>query len=75
MTHGPLRTVTGVSERGAEPSCLVLRDATGVYDLQGPVAARLRPERKVSLRGHVVRGVASHCMDGTPFAVTAVVHH
>jgi hypothetical protein len=38
----------------------------------GPLAQRLRPEQSVVLRGRVVTGVASHCMDGTPFEVKAI---
>lgn len=72
VSHGRLIQVKGTLERGAEPSCLVLRTATGSYDLMGPVAQRLQPDHPIVLLGRVVTGVASHCMDGTPFEVTAI---
>ncbi|MFL6136233.1 MAG: hypothetical protein ACJ74O_00320 [Frankiaceae bacterium] len=65
-------TVTGTVEQGAEPSCLILRATTGQYELQGPLAARLGTGEQVTVTGHVVRDVMSHCMQGQPFAVTAV---
>jgi hypothetical protein len=72
VSHGRVIHLKGVVERGAEPSCLVLRTAHGAYDLMGPVAQRLPPERTIVVVGRVVTGVASHCMDGTPFEVKAI---
>jgi hypothetical protein len=69
---GKVIQVKGMLERGAEPSCVVLRTTRGAYDLMGPVAQRLRPDHEIVLLGRVVVGVASHCMDGTPFEVTAI---
>jgi len=70
---GPL-TVTGSVEAGVEPSCLILKGKTGgSYELMGPLARQLRPEQTVRVTGHVVTGVASHCMQGRPFEITAIV--
>jgi hypothetical protein len=72
VTTSKPMTLTGVLERGAEPSCLILKAGRSSYELQGPLAARLRVNAHVRLVGHTVSGVASHCMQGTPFVVTSV---
>lgn len=65
-------TATGVVLQGAEPSCLVLRTAHGELLLQGEPAAALHAGQRVTVRGHVIHGILTHCMQGTPFEVTHV---
>lgn len=66
-------TVTGVIQRGAEPSCLLVDGPHGQLLLVGDRLAKLRVGERVTVTGHVVTGIATHCMQGTPFEVTSVV--
>jgi hypothetical protein len=66
----PEQTITGQVEAGVERGCLVLRDATGTYQLLGGDPTVVYPGANVSLTGHVVTGVMSYCMQGKPFQIT-----
>jgi hypothetical protein len=64
------QTITGQVEAGVERGCLILRDATGTYQLLGGDPTIVYPGASVSLTGHVVTGVMSYCMQGKPFQIT-----
>ena len=66
----PDQTVVGQVEPGVEPGCLILRDTTGTYELLGGDPTIVYAGSNVSLTGHVVTGVMSHCMQGKPFQIT-----
>jgi hypothetical protein len=63
-------TVSGQVEAGVEANCLMLRTPTQLYQLMGGDRNVLKVGNKVEVRGHVVKGVMSYCMQGTPFEVT-----
>jgi hypothetical protein len=62
-------TLRGQVETGAEAACLMLRSDGHVYQLMGGDQNILKPENTVIVRGRVVTGVMSHCMQGQPFQV------
>jgi hypothetical protein len=66
----PEQTITGQVEAGVERGCLILRDATGTYQLLGGDPTIVYAGANVSLTGHVVTGVMSYCMQGKPFQIT-----
>jgi hypothetical protein len=72
VTTSKPMTLTGLLMHGAEPSCLILKSGRDSYELQGPLATGLRANAHVRVVGYTVSGVASHCMQGTPFVVTSV---
>jgi len=60
--------------RGAEPSCLILHSSDGQFELVGATEqaqAVLKPDAVVVVRGYVVKGMMSHCMQGTMFKVVS----
>jgi hypothetical protein len=63
-------TVSGQVEAGVEPSCLILRTGDKTYQLMGGDKNIVKAGSNVVVRGHVVRGVMSYCMQGQPFQVT-----
>jgi hypothetical protein len=64
------QTLTGQVEAGVERGCLILNDATGVYQLLGGDPTVVYAGAQVSVTGHVVTGVMSYCMQGRPFQIT-----
>lgn len=69
-TYGQ-QTLSGQVQTGVEPGCLVLRDATGTYQLLGGDPTVVYPGAWIIATGHVVTGVMSYCMQGRPFQVVA----
>jgi hypothetical protein len=63
------QTLTGQVEAGVERGCLILNDATGVYQLLGGDPTVVYAGARVSVTGHVVTGVMSYCMQGRPFQI------
>jgi hypothetical protein len=62
-------TVTGTVEQGAEPSCLLLPSGGVRYLLMGGSPSVVFAGARVSVTGHVVTGIVTHCMAGIPFQV------
>ncbi len=68
VTTGPV-TITGVPERGAEPSCLVLQG----YTLNGGDRALLASGKTVRITGHTDSRLASYCQQGSILVVDSMV--
>jgi hypothetical protein len=64
------QTLTGTVQAGVERGCLILQDATGLYQLLGGDPTVVYAGATVSVTGHVVTGVMSYCMQGRPFQIT-----
>lgn len=84
--NGPTVSVAGTLTRGAQPSCIVLRTATGQsFQLVGPGAKSMtrgissRPldgSVPVTVKGHIGKNVASYCQVGRPFVSdTVTIRH
>jgi hypothetical protein len=63
-------TLSGQVEAGVEAKCLILRAGGKVYQLMGGDQNVIKAGNNVTVRGHVVTGVMSYCMQGEPFQVT-----
>ena len=69
-----LQTHRGTVTEGVEPSCLILRTDDGQFELVSPskqAQTVLKPDAMVVVRGYVVKGMMSHCMQGTMFKVVS----
>lgn len=65
-------TLTGIASRAeAEGTCLLLEVAGRSYLLVGAVT-NIRVGHRVTVTGHVDRGVVTTCQAGTPFVVEHV---
>jgi hypothetical protein len=84
--NGPTVALDGTLTRGAQPSCIVLRTASGQsFQLVGPGAKTMtggvsrRPldgSVPVTVKGHIGKNVASYCQVGRPFVSdTVTVRH
>ncbi len=67
-TTGPPVTLTGIPERGVEPSCLVLHG----YVLNGGDRTLLASGVSVTVTGHTDPTLMSYCQQGTILVVDAV---
>ncbi|HEY2173674.1 MAG TPA: hypothetical protein VGH85_07655 [Mycobacteriales bacterium] len=75
--NGPTVSLDGTLTRGAQPSCIVLRTASGQsFQLVGPGAKTmtggvsrgpLDGSVPVTVKGHIGKNVASYCQVGRPF--------
>lgn len=65
-------TLHGVVYAGVEPNCLLLSQGGVSYLLLGGDPAALRDGSTVTVRGTVVKGVMTTCMQGVPFQVSEV---
>lgn len=63
-------TVSGQVETGAEPTCLILRSNGSTYELLDGDRNVVKAGNTVTVTGHVVTGVMSHCMQGKMLRVT-----
>jgi hypothetical protein len=63
-------SVTGQVEQGVEAGCLLLRTDGKSYLLVGGDRNILKAGSTVTVRGHVITGTMSHCMQGQPFQVS-----
>jgi hypothetical protein len=74
-TNAPAGDVvlTGAVHAGAEPSCLLLTFDKLEYLLVTPQATDLAAGDSVTVVGHVVPGIVTHCMQGMPFQVDKIV--
>jgi hypothetical protein len=84
--NGPTVSLEGTLTRGAQPSCIVLRTASGQsFQLVGPGAKTmtggvsrgpLDGSVPVRVKGHIGKNVASYCQVGRPFiSDTVTVRH
>lgn len=84
--NGPTVSLDGTLTRGAQPSCIVLRTASGQsFQLVGPGAKTmtggvsrgpLDGSVPVRVKGHIGKNVASYCQVGRPFiSDTVTVRH
>jgi hypothetical protein len=64
-------TLTGRVEQGVEPGCLIMRQDSTTYELLGADRGIVRAGAQVVVTGHLVTGIASHCMQGLLFQVTS----
>ncbi|MDQ1657152.1 MAG: hypothetical protein QOD41_2235 [Cryptosporangiaceae bacterium] len=64
--------LTGTTEEGVSPGCLILSsDSGGKWTLTGKVAG-LRAGARIAVAGHEGLNMASHCQQGRIFVVTSV---
>jgi hypothetical protein len=63
-------TISGRVEAGVEANCLILRTGDKTYQLMGGDKNIVKVGNNVVVRGHIVKGVMSYCMQGEPFQVT-----
>ncbi|CAM4012227.1 hypothetical protein KIPE111705_36225 [Kibdelosporangium persicum] len=71
-TGGGEVVVEGVVSAGVEAGCLVLETGNETYLLLGADPAIAAPGQRVIVSGKPDPGVATTCMQGTPFAVREV---
>ncbi len=62
-------TISGRVEAGVEANCLILRTSDKTYQLMGGDKNVVKAGNNVVVRGHIVKGVMSYCMQGEPFQV------
>ena len=67
---GVEETLTGTVEDGVEPKCLIMRTGGKSYQLMGGDPNIVKAGNNVEVRGHVVTGMMSYCMQGQPFQIT-----
>lgn len=65
--------LSGAVRVGAEPTCMLLTAAKVDYLLLTPNVTDLAAGDTVTVIGHVVHGIATHCMQGLPFQVDKIV--
>jgi hypothetical protein len=64
--------LTGTTEEGVSPGCLILSSASGgKWTLTGKVTG-LRPGTRIAVAGHEGINLRSHCQQGRIFVVTSV---
>jgi hypothetical protein len=63
-------TLSGQVEAGVEANCLILRADGKTYQLVGGDKTIVKAGNNVVVRGHVVKGLMSYCMQGQPFQIT-----
>jgi hypothetical protein len=67
---GPETTLSGQVEAGVEASCLIMQTGGKTYLLLGGDKNIVKAGNNVVVRGHIVKGVMSYCMQGQPFQIT-----
>jgi len=65
-------TIAGTVTAGAEPTCMLLTSDKIEYLLLLKTNQTVAAGQAISVTGHVVHGMMSHCMQGTPFQVTKI---
>ncbi len=65
-------TLRGTIERGAAPSCVLLRTATRVWLLVGAPTERVLEGQPVEVIGVPLKGIMTHCQSGAPLQVTSI---
>jgi hypothetical protein len=63
-------TLSGQVEAGVEASCLIMQTGGKTYLLLGGDKNIVKAGNNVVVRGHIVKGVMSYCMQGQPFQIT-----
>lgn len=66
-----LQTHQGTVERGAEPTCLILKASDGNFELDGGNTSLIKPGATIKVSGYPEHGMMSHCMQGTMFKVVS----
>jgi hypothetical protein len=74
-TNGPPGDVvlSGAVHAGAEPVCMLLTSDKIEYLLITPQLSDLAAGDTVTVIGHVVHGIVTHCMQGLPFQVDKIL--
>jgi hypothetical protein len=63
-------TLSGQVEAGVEANCLIMQTGGKTYLLLDGDKDIVKAGNNVVVRGHIVKGVMSYCMQGQPFQIT-----
>ena len=63
-------TLSGQVEAGVEANCLIMQTGGKTYLLLDGDKNIVKAGNNVVVRGHIVKGVMSYCMQGQPFQIT-----